>query len=144
MGAMSLQQVNLDAVLRRLAERHIEEAMKEGKFNHLRGEGRPLNLEPMPADENVRMTWWILRILRHNDFVPDEVRWRKRVDQLKESLARITDESRLEKAVAGINHLIRQINTLGTNALNAPLAPLDLESERRRLQRRQGPLQRTP
>jgi hypothetical protein len=133
---MSLQQINLDAVLRRLAERHIEEAMKQGKFSHLRGEGRPLNLEPMPADESARMTWWILRILRQNDFVPEEVRWRKRVDHLKEALEQVRDPSHLEKAVAGINHLIRRINTLGTNALKAPMAPVDLESERRRLRER--------
>jgi hypothetical protein len=129
---MYLQHVNLDAVLRRLAERHIEEAMKEGKFSNLPGEGRPLDLEPMPADETVRMTWWMLRILRHNNILPEEVRWRKRVDQLKEAMASIQDDERLRKAVHGINHLIRRINTLGTNALKAPMAPVDLEEERRR------------
>lgn len=133
---MSLQHVNLDAVMRRLAERHIEEAMKEGKFSHLHGEGLPLNLEPMPADENVRMTWWILRILRNNDFLPEEVRWRKRVDQLKEALAQVEDEPRLERDVGALNHLIRRINTLGTNALKCEIAPVDLEKERQRLRHR--------
>src|SRR5436305_3818543 len=75
-----LQNVDLISAMRRLADKRIEEAMREGKFDNLQGAGRPLNLEPMPAEENARMTWWALRILKQNDVVPDEVRWRKSVD----------------------------------------------------------------
>ena len=62
--------------LRRLADRRIEDAMKEGKFDNLPGKGKPLNLEPMPAEENARLTWWALRILKNNDYTPDEIRSR--------------------------------------------------------------------
>ena len=61
---MSFKNVDMEAALRRLAERRIEEAMKEGKFDNLAGAGAPLDLEPMPADENVRMMWWTIRLLR--------------------------------------------------------------------------------
>src|SRR3954451_1925766 len=96
---MSLKNVDIESALRRLAERRIEDAMKEGKFDNLQGAGQPLELEPMPADENARMTWWALKILRQNDVVPHEVQWRKRLDGLREQLDALTDETHLEPLV---------------------------------------------
>src|SRR6476659_5862391 len=116
---MSLKHVDLESALRRLADRRIEEAMREGKFDNLAGAGKPLDLEPMPADENARLTWWALRILRQNDFTPHEVRWRKMVDGLKAELAGATSADRIKKLVSQINELVRKINTLGTNALKS-------------------------
>ena len=133
---MALKHVDFDTAFRRLAERRIEEAMKEGKFDNLPGAGKPLELEPMPADENARMTWWMLRIMRQNDFTPHEVKWRKAMDYLKTELAGLTDERRLEPLVNQINELARRINTLGTNALNTAIVGVDLEVERERLRLR--------
>ena len=82
-AGMSLKNVDIESAFRRLAERRIEDAMKEGKFDNLAGTGAPLDLEPMPADENARMTWWALQILKQNDVTPDEVRWRKALDYLR-------------------------------------------------------------
>ena len=133
---MSLKHVDLESAFRRLADRRIEEAMKAGKFDNLKGAGQPLDLEPMPADENARLTWWALRILKQNDVTPHEILWRKSLDYLKDQLSRLTDESRLPDLATKINRLVHQINTLGTNALSAPVAPVDLESERQRLRTR--------
>ena len=114
---MSLKNVDIGSALRRVAEKRIEDAMKEGKFDNLEGAGKPLDLEPMPADENARMTWWAIRILRQNDVTPDEIRWRKMVEGLKEQLSRTTDQPRVRKLVRQINELVHKINTLGTNAM---------------------------
>ena len=133
---MSLKNVDFDSVFRRLADKRIEDAMAEGKFDNLEGFGQRLDLEPLPADENARMTWWALRIMRNNDFIPDEVRWRKTLDNLKAELWRLTDETRLPKLVAQVNALVHKINTLGTNAMRTGVAPLDLEVERARLRER--------
>ena len=130
---MSLKHVDFESAFRRLAERRIEEAMKEGKFDNLPGAGAPLELEPLPADENARMTWWALKILKQNDVTPHEVQWRKALDHLKARLEKLTDESRLEVLVGQINDLVRRINTLGTNAINIAVVEVDLEDERRRL-----------
>src|SRR5947208_15623556 len=111
---MSLKDVDIESALRRLAERRIEDAMKEGKFDNLPGAGQPLDLEPMPADENARMMWWTIRILRQNDFTPHEIRWRKIVDQLKSQLAETSDEMRVTRLVTQINELVLKINTLGS------------------------------
>jgi len=133
---MSLKNIDIDSALRRLAEKRIEDAMKQGKFDNLPGAGKPLELEPIPADENARMMWWALKILRNNEFTPHEVRWRKTVDYLKADLAKLTDESRLEPLVKQINALVHQINTLGTNAINLGVAGVDLETARLELRAR--------
>ena len=133
---MSLKDIDLGAALRRLADKRIEDAMKEGKFDNLPGAGKPLELEPMPADEDARATWWALRIIRQHDYTPDEIRWRKLVDGLKQRLEDLTDEARLESLVSEVNRLIHKINTLGTNAMKTGMAPLDLEHERHKLRLR--------
>jgi len=133
---MSLKHVDLESALRRLADKRIEDAIAEGKFDNLPGKGQPLELEPMPAEENARMTWWMLRILRGNNFTPEEVQWRKAIDYLRARLAAITDEAHLTPIVNQINELVLKINTLGTNALNVAVCPVDLETERHRLRER--------
>lgn len=133
---MPLRNIDITAAIRRVAERRIEDAMREGKFDNLAGAGKPLDLEPMPTDENARQTWWALRILRNNDFIPDEVRWRKSIDYLRHRLDTLADEDRLSPPVNQFNELVHRINTLGTNALNCNIAPLDLETQRASLRRR--------
>ena len=135
---MGLQHVDIGSILRRLAEKRIEDAMKEGKFDNLPGAGKPIELEPMPADENARLTWWALRILKKNDYTPEEVRWRKGIDYLKERLGRARDEAQVEELVRRVNELVRKINTLGTNAFKSGVACLDLEDERRKFRERVG------
>lgn len=135
---MPLKNVDLDLAMRRLAERRIEDAMKEGKFDNLQGAGQPIEIDEAPAEENARLLWWALRILRNNDFVPDEVRMRKELDGLKAQLAELNDETKLTPLVARINALAYKINTLGTNAMKSGVVGVDLEVERRRLQQRRS------
>jgi hypothetical protein len=136
---MSLRNVDMGSALRRLADKRIEDAMKEGKFDNLAGKGKPLNLEPMPADEGARMTWWMLRLMKQHDFVPHEVAWRKSIDQLRDQLPIARDESQLFMLVRRINELVQRVNTLGTNALSAPLVGVSLASEVKRLRARTYP-----
>jgi hypothetical protein len=133
---MALKDVDIESALRRLAERRIEDAIKDGKFDNLAGAGAPLELEPAPAEENARMMWWALRILKQNDVMPDEVKWRKALDYLFAQLDNLTDESRLEPLVRQINDLVRMFNTMGTNAINIAVAGVDLDAERQRLRGR--------
>jgi len=133
---MSLKDVDLESAFRRLADRRIEEAMREGKFDNLPGMGQPLELEPMPADENARMTWWCLRILKQNDFTPEEIRCRKSIDHLKAAMERAEDETHVRRIVAQINELVRKINTLATNAINLGVAGAEEAAELRRFRER--------
>lgn len=135
---MSLKDVDLENAFRRLAERRIEEAMREGKFDNLPGMGQPLELDPMPAEENARMTWWALRILKNNDYTPDEIRYRKAIDHLKAALAHADEEDGVRRIVAQINDLVRKLNTMGTNAINLAIAPVDEQAELARLRERRS------
>jgi hypothetical protein len=135
---MGLTNVDIESVLRRLADKRIEDAMKEGKFDNLAGAGQPLDLEPMPAEENARLMWWALRILKNNDFTPEEVRWRKAIDHLRSRLDAATAEADVSRLVGQANELIRKLNTLGTNALNTGVAPLDETEYLQRLRDRRA------
>lgn len=135
---MSLKNVDIESAMRRLADRRIEEAMREGKFDKLEGMGEPLNLDPAPAEENARLMWWTLRLLKNNDYTPDEIRYRKAIDHLKASLATAPDEQKMRTLVGQINELVRKLNTLGTNALNLGIAPVCLDDELTRLMRRRA------
>jgi hypothetical protein len=136
MRAMSLKNIDIGSALRRVADKRIEDAMKEGKFENLRGAGKPIDLEAMPADENARMTWWALRIMKNNDFTPDEIVWRKAIDRLKEELAKAKREAEVGALVRQVNQLVRKLNTMGTNAIKGNLAPLDEAEELRRFRER--------
>ena len=135
---MSLKHVDMESAIRRIADRRIEEAMRDGKFDNLAGMGQPLELDPMPAEENARMTWWCLRILKNNDFTPEEVRYRKAIDHLKAALARADHEEHVRRLVGQINELARKLNTLGTNAINLGVCPVDEQEEVARFRAREG------
>ena len=130
---MSLKHIDIEAGLRRLADKRIEDAMKEGKFDNLPGAGHPLELEPMPAEENARLMWWALKILRNHDVVPDEVRFRKMIETLKAELSQARSEERIKTLVAQINAMVYKLNTLGTNAINLAVTGVDLETELARI-----------
>lgn len=139
---MSLKNMDVEFVLRRLADRRIEDAMKEGKFDNLPGAGKPIDLDPAPAEEDARLMWWALRILRNNDVIPDEVRWRKRIDILKGELSQASDEKRVRTLCVEINVLVHKVNTLGTNAISSAVTGVELEEELEQLRHRQTPARR--
>jgi hypothetical protein len=133
---MALHNIDMTAALRRLADKRIEDAIKEGKFDNLPGAGQPLDLEPIPAEENARLNWWALRILKNNDVTPDEIRYRKAIDHLKSKLAGTEYEWDVAPTVKKVNELVHKLNTLGTNALKQDIAPLDEAEELRRFRDR--------
>jgi hypothetical protein len=62
-----MKQFENERALQRLAEHRIEQAMRQGKFDHLQGAGQPVDLDDMPADENARMVWWALKLMRSDE-----------------------------------------------------------------------------
>lgn len=133
---MSLKDLDIGAALHRLADRKIEQAIAEGKFDRLEGAGKPLDLEPMPAEENARLRWWAVRILKQNDVTPDEVRWRKQIETYKDELDVATTEKRVADLTTLVNALVRRLNTLGTNAMQTAVVPMSLEGELAKLRGR--------
>jgi hypothetical protein len=129
---MGFKDVDIAAALTRLAERRIEEAINAGKFDNLPGMGEPIEIDEAPADEKARELWWALRLLKQNDFVPEEVRWRKTIDGLKASLHNASEESAVRHLCGQINALVHKLNTLGTNAINIAVNGVDVDEELRK------------
>ncbi len=110
---------------RSLVERRIQEAMDRGDFDNLAGAGQPLHLdEPPPVNSDL---WWALRILKQANFVPDEVRWRKQIDNLRARMHAAADEDGLRRTIRALNALILKLNTMGTNRIPTTLTPFDEE-----------------
>ncbi len=66
------------------AERRIQEAQKEGAFDHLPGEGRPLELEDdsaVPAE--LRMAY---KVLKNAGYLPPELQDRKEISTILDLL----------------------------------------------------------
>ena len=80
--------------------------------------------------------WWAIKLMRNADFTPDEVRLRKQIDTLRDELAVAKTEQRVTYLVTAINATVKHLNTLGTNAINNPIAPVSLDAERRRFRER--------
>src|ERR671912_60386 len=100
-----MRQFQIDSALQRLAERRIEEAMRQGKFDNLPGRGQPCDLDSIPVDENARMVWWALRMMRNAGQTPEEVRLRQQVQSLKDELSQAMSESRVRALVGVINSI---------------------------------------
>ena len=127
---MALRDVDFGQVLRNLADRRIEEAIEAGKFDNLEGKGRPLELEPLPADENARAMYWALRIFKKAGLTTDELRYRKQISELRDAVAACRDAGRVVDLVYQHNVLVRKLNTMGTNAIKtSDYAKLDADAE---------------
>jgi hypothetical protein len=128
---------DIDSAMQRLAERRIEEAMRQGKFDNLPGRGRPCEIEPMPTDESARMVWWALRLMKKGGRTPEETRLRQHVRSLEEELALATSEGRVRSLVGAINAAVRQVNAIVARyGDDAFLAPADLGGELGKLHHR--------
>lgn len=81
--------------LERIIEEKILEAIKNGEFDNLEGEGKPQNLdEYFAAPEDVRVGY---SLLKSNKFVPPEVGLLKEIGELKEKLKDEKDASQRTK-----------------------------------------------
>ena len=95
------------------AERRIAEAQKEGAFDNLPGEGRPLNLEDDSAvPEELRMAY---KVLRNAGYLPPELADRKEINSIldllehcEESAEKLRQMQKLEVILMRMNHRSRR------------------------------------
>jgi DnaJ family protein C protein 28 len=100
-----------------IADRKIQEAMREGAFEHLDGVGEPLDLNENPFEDPAqRMAH---RILRNNGFAPAWIEESRDIDAeircLKENSARL-DFTERQRLIELLNRRIDAYN------LKAPVA----------------------
>lgn len=124
------------AMRRNLVERRIVEAMERGEFDNLPGEGKPVHIDtPPPVNEDL---WWMLKIMRQANVVPDEIRYRKRIDDLRQRLDAATDERQVIAVVRELNEQIRKLNRMGTNVIPTTLTTFDEADALAQWRRRAG------
>ena len=92
-----------------IAQRKIEEAMREGVFDNLSGKGEPIDLEEDPfVDPSLRMAH---RLLRNNGFVPAWVEEAKEIDDAVRRLrSRRIEPEAFAREAAEINRRIANFN----------------------------------
>lgn len=78
--------------LEKAIEEQIRSAIAEGKFDNLRGAGKPLNLDDYFATpEDIRAGY---TLLKNNEFVPAEVELLKEIGDLREQIKNCADENK--------------------------------------------------
>jgi len=74
-----------------IAENRILEAQKEGAFDHLEGEGKPLQNDANPlVPDDLKMAY---KVLKNSGFLPQEIAERKEIDHLFELLENKSPEA---------------------------------------------------
>ncbi len=99
-----------------IAERKIQEAMKNGEMEDLPGEGKPLDLEDLTGvPEDLQMAY---KLLKNAGYTPSEVADQKELARTEDLLAGLTDEQERLKALKKISLLVSKINQNRTTPVN--------------------------
>jgi hypothetical protein len=110
----------LDA-LRLIAERKIQEALKEGVLDDLPGRGKPLRLKEEPfVPEELRMAY---RVLKGAGYLPPEMELKKEVLSLRELLQSLDDDAERVRRLRELNFKLTKLSM----ALGRPLHLEDYE-----------------
>lgn len=99
---------NIFAIMDKIADERIREAMERGEFDDLPGKGEPLNLEDdshLPPDLRVAH-----KILKNADCLPAEIQLRKEIRTTEELLAGIQDTQEKYRQMKKLNYLIMKFN----------------------------------
>ncbi|MBQ4615286.1 MAG: DUF1992 domain-containing protein [Mailhella sp.] len=91
------------------AERRIAQAQKDGAFDHLPGEGRPLAAEDdslIPAE--LRMAF---KVLKNAGYVPPEIADRKEISSILDLLEHCDDEAEKVRQMQKLDVIIMRMNS---------------------------------
>ena len=94
----------------RIVEAKIKEAMEEGEFDHLEGEGKPLDLSENPfEDPSERLG---NRLLRNNGFAPQWIEEAKEIEAESRRLSapEAPSQENYRMRVAALNRKIEAFN----------------------------------
>jgi len=94
----------------KIAERCINEAIREGAFDDLPGAGQPLKLEDdSRIPEDLRIAH---KILKNAGYVPQEVDLRKEIKKTEDLLDGMEDTKAKYRQLKKLNFLIMKLNML--------------------------------
>jgi hypothetical protein len=93
----------------KIAEERITQAMQEGEFDNLPGQGKPLKLEDETVGEEFRLAY---KILRNAGYVAPEVELMQQINHAHDILHAAGDELARYKAVQRLNYLQMKLQFL--------------------------------
>ncbi len=95
-------------LFQRLAEQRIQEAMEEGAFDDLSGQGEPLELEDDSlVPEELRTAY---RLLKNSGHLPPEVAPNAEIRAIEDLLAQVEDTETHRRAKARLEVLVERVN----------------------------------
>ncbi len=87
-------------------EAKIQQAMAEGAFDNLPGKGKPLNIgKYMEVPEHLRTAY---HVLRNAGYLPEEVRLKREMEEIKESIKQCRSEKEKKKLVKDLAEVSQQ------------------------------------
>ncbi len=108
--------------LQKLAEERIQEAIRNGEFDHLPGKGKPLQLEDLSmVPEEVRLAY---KILKNAGFVPPELEIQREIRHLEDLLEKLS-EGEVEEEY----RILRRLDFLLLKLGEIRRRPIRLEAE---------------
>jgi len=94
----------------RIAEKRIEQAIRDGTFEDLPGAGKPLKLEDEShIPEDLRVAY---KVLKNANFVPPEVSLRKEIAKAEDLLAGMEDTKAKYRQIKKLNFLVMKLNVI--------------------------------
>ncbi len=87
-------------------EAKIQQAMADGAFDNLPGKGKPLNIgKYMEVPEHLRTAY---HVLRNAGYLPEEVRLKREMEELKEEIKMCRSEQEKRKLVKELADISQQ------------------------------------
>lgn len=123
--------------LQGIVEERIRQAQRDGLFDDLPGQGKPLQLDDdslvAPA---LRASY---RILKNAGILPQEMQLRREISNLKQLLGQVQDEGEAKEMVREINRKVLESNIMGGFSIGGGMDQLYVEKvmEKIRLNRQQ-------
>ncbi len=111
-------------------DRQIEEARKQGAFDDLPGEGKPL----ADLEENYDPSWWVKKLVKREgvSMLPPALAVRRKVERAMDRIWGLPDEDTVRQHVADLNLEIAAVNSSVTSgpATNVGRVDADVVVER--------------
>lgn len=108
-------------IFAKIAERRINEAIKDGAFNNLKGAGTPLIFEDETwIPEDLRLAY---RVLKNTGYIPPELELRNEIINLRELINTIDDDKERLKKIRELNYKLLKLDALRKNPLNLEAFP---------------------
>ena len=93
-----------------LVEQRIKKAQKDGTFDNLEGQGKPLRFEDQHVPEELRLAH---KILKNAGFLPPEVELRKKITKVEQLLGETEyDTKERSKIQKKLNYLLTKLGTI--------------------------------